>query len=338
MGELEKKTVLVTGGGGFLGGALVKMLIKEGAYVKSFSRRFYPWLDKLGVDQIQGDIKNKNDVEKACENVFLVFHTAALAGIWGDYSKYFNTNFKGTINIIEACKKHKIGYLIHTSSPSVIFDGSDMQGVDESVPYPDTYHAHYPQTKALAEKEVVKAAKEGFIKSIILRPHLIWGPYDNHLVPRILKKAKTLVRIGNGGNLADTIYIDNAAHAHILAAKALIRKPFLSGNIYFISQDEPVFLWDMVNAILKAGGKPPVKRSISLKTAKNIARIIEWAYRTFPVKGEPGLTLFMAEELATSHFFDISAAKKDLGYRPIVSVKEGLKRLETWLRANNISS
>ncbi len=337
MGKLAGKRILVTGGGGFLGSAIIKMLLKEGAIVRSFSRSFYSRLDKWGVEQIKGDIGNKNDVKKACEDVFLVFHTAALAGIWGDYSKYFNTNVRGTINIIEACREHKTKYLIHTSSPSVVFDGSHMKGADESVPYPAAYNSHYPKTKALAEKEVVKAAKSGLIRAIILRPHLIWGPYDNHLVPRILKKAKTLVKIGDGKNLVDTIYIDNAAHAHILAAKALIANPGLSGNIYFISQDEPVLLWDMVNAILKAGGKPPVKRSISLKTAKNIARVMEWIYRAFKIKKEPGLTLFMAEELATSHFFNMGAAKKDLGYRPEVSTKEGLRRLEAWLKSQAAS-
>lgn len=327
----EHQKALVTGGGGFLGGAIVRRLLERGDAVRSFSRGIYDELDAMGVEQIQGDIHDRLDVEKACKGMDLVFHVAAKPGVWGNYEDFYRTNVIGTRNVIAGCSLHHVPRLVYTSSPSVVFDGTDMVGVDESVPYPDKYHAHYPKTKAMAEQHVAEAASRD-LRTIVLRPHLIWGPGDNHLVPRIIERAKRLKRVGDGHNLVDTVYIDNAAHAHILAADSLDTNPELSGNIYFISQGEPVPLWDMVNDILKAGGLPPVKRSISRKTARIIGAILEFVYSALKLKGEPRMTRFLADELATAHWFDISAARRDLGYAPLVSTEEGLRRLEAWLK------
>ncbi len=325
-GPLAAGTILVTGGGGFLGGAIVRKLIRRGCTVRTFSRRSYSGLTALGVEQIAGDLNDPAAVERACRGVEVVFHTAARAGVWGDLPDYFTTNVAGTRNVIQACRRCGVQRLIHTSSPSVVFDGTDMEGVNESVPYPAAYHAHYPRTKALAEQAVTAAAKRD-VQAIVLRPHLIWGPGDPHIVPRILKRAHRLSIIGDGRNRVDTIYIDNAAAAHLLAAQALHDRPELSGRIYFISQDEPMPLWDMINAILDAGGKPPVHRKISRRQAGMIGRMLEYLYHAFHIRGEPPLTRFVAEELSTAHWFDISAAKRDLGYRAEVSTNEGLKRL-----------
>jgi nucleoside-diphosphate-sugar epimerase len=260
----------------------------------------------------------------------IVFHVAAKAGVWGDYDAYYRANTLGTENVIRACLSHKISTLVYTSSPSVIFDGTDMAGVNESVPYPEHYHAFYPETKARAEKLVVKAAGEG-LRTVSLRPHLIWGPGDTNFAPRILSRAKRLRIVGNGRNRVDTIYIDNAATAHLLAADRLRESGDISGRVYFISQDDPINLWEMINAILQAGGKPPVTRSISQKTARRAGAVLEFFYRAFKLPGEPKMTKFLAAELGTSHWFDISAAKRDFGYKPEVSTEEGLKRLAAWL-------
>lgn len=329
----RKPTALVTGGGGFLGRSLVMKLLEKGVRVRTFSRRRYPDLDIEGVEQHQGDIGNRDAVAAVCRDMETVYHVAAKTGVWGHYADFHNVNVVGTLNVIQACKAERSTCLVYTSSPSVVFDGRDMEGVDESVPYPDHYRSPYPQTKALAEQAVVKASTEG-LPAIILRPHLIWGPRDNHLVPRILARAERLRRIGNGRNLVDTVYIDNAADAHILAADALNSRPELSGRIYFISQGEPLPLWDMVDAILAAGGKPPVRKSVSLRNAMLIGTLLETLYRMLRVKGEPPLTRFVAEELSTAHWFNINAARRDLGYRPRVSTANGLVYLQEWLENN----
>jgi len=329
--------VLVTGGGGFLGKAIVRRLVARGDRVRSFSRGFYPALDSIGVKQIQGDIGDVTAVAAACEGVKTVFHVAAKPGIWGRYETYYRTNVIGTRNVITACKSSGIQRLVYTSSPSVVFNETDMEGVDEFVPYPERYVAHYPKTKAIAEQEVIRAASNE-LHTIVLRPHLIWGPEDNHLVPRIIERAKKLRRVGDGNNRVDTIYIDNAAAAHILAADKLKSNPGLSGKIYFISQDEPIPLWDMVDAILHAAGLEPVKGFIPKGMAWFVGAVMELIYRTLNLKGEPQMTRFVAKELATAHWFDISAAKRDLGYRPTVSTQEGLRRLSEWLQNNKANN
>ena len=333
---MKIKNVLVTGGGGFLGKVIVKKLIQKKLNVTSFSRQWYPELEALGVGQIQGDLCNKGDVIAAFKGMDTIFHVAAKPGIWGDFQSYYSVNVTGTENVLAACLENRVPRLIHTSSPSVIFDESDMENLDESIPYPVRYLAPYPETKAMAEKLVVAAAQKG-VSVIILRPHLIWGPEDNHLVPTILCRAKRLKVIGDGTDLVDTIYVDNAADAHILAAEKLSINSDLSGNIYFISQDEPISKWTLANAFLAAAKLPPIKGRISARTAYLAGGMFEWIYKILRIKKDPPMTRFAAKELATSHWFDISRAKKDLGYVPAVSIAEGLDRLKDWLGSEGAS-
>lgn len=333
--SFKDQTILVTGGGGFLGGAIVKQLVQQGAKVRSLSRQRYDSLAGLNVDQYQGSLNDPSAVTKAAAECTMVFHVAAKAGVWGPYDVYHQTNVVGTENVIAACHKQGIDKLIYTSSPSVVFNGTDMEGVDESVPYPDHFEAFYPQTKALAEQKVM-AANDDQLATVSLRPHLIWGPGDNHLVPRILAKGKAgqIRRIGNRENQVDSIYIDNAADAHLLAAQKLAPGSAVAGKTYFISQDEPVSVWDLINRILAAGNVPPVTKSVSPSLAYFAGTVCESAYRLLGIKSEPRMTRFVAKELSTAHWFDISAAKRDFGYVPKVSIDEGLNRLSEYLRTN----
>jgi len=323
---------LVTGGGGFLGGAIVRMLLKRGDEVVSYSRSSYPALAALGVEQFSGDIADKAALAAAAQDCDIIFHVAAKAGIWGSYSEYFRANVTGTEAVIAACRANGITRLVATGSPSVVFDGRDIEGGDESLPYPDHYEAHYPQTKMLAERTVLQANSVA-LATVSLRPHLIWGPGDNHLVPRIIQKARAgrLKRIGTRPCLADTVYIDNAAKAHLLAADRLHPGSPVAGKAYFITNDEPVPLWEMVDRILAAGGLPPVRGEISPQLARLIGIGCEKVWGLLRLSGEPPMTRFVANELSTAHWFDITAAKRDLGYCPEVSLEEGLKRLGEWL-------
>jgi 2-alkyl-3-oxoalkanoate reductase len=321
--------VLVTGGGGFLGKALVRILLEQKYDVTSFSRHHHRSLAQMGVSQIQGDLTDADAVSNAVKGMDTVFHVAAMPGVWGPYAAYFAANVTGTRHVIAACRSRGVARLIYTSSPSVIFDGSDMENVDESVPYPENYLAPYPETKAMAEKMVGKAAGQG-LDVIILRPHLIWGPEDPHLVTRIIQRAGRLKIVGSTDDRVDTIYVDNAAMAHVLAAEKLEENPSLSGNVYFISQDEPVSKWEMANAFLKAAGLPPIQGRVSARTAYVAGWVFEKMYTLLRIKKEPLMTRFVAKELATSHWFDITRAKKELGYTPEISTQEGLKRLRDW--------
>jgi nucleoside-diphosphate-sugar epimerase len=326
---------LVTGGGGFLGGVIVRMLRERGDEVRSFSRAEYPVLAALGVEQVRGRLEDRDTVIAAAAGCDLVFHVAAKAGIWGSYHDFYQVNVVGTEHVIAACRINGISRLVYTSSPSVVFDGNDVEGGNESLPYPDFYEASYPTSKALAE-QLVLAANSPELAVTSLRPHLIWGPGDNHLVPRIIAKGRAgkLRRIGTRPNLVDTVYVDNAAHAHLQAADRLFPGSCVAGNCYFISNNEPLPLWDMVNRILAAANVPPVTRSIPLKLAFTLGFICEAAWKTLRLTGEPPMTRFVAHELATAHWFDISAARRDFGYTPEISIDEGLLRLHRSLQNN----
>lgn len=325
--KIEK--VLVTGGGGFLGKAIVKKLIKKQITVTSFSRGAYPELEKLGVAQVQGDLADAKALEDACNGMDAVFHVAAKAGLWGDYEDFYSANVTGTRNVIHACNKKRVGVLVHTSSPSVVFDDGNQENEDESLPYPKKFLTPYQETKAKAEIEVKNAAGNG-LPTIILRPHLIWGPEDNHIVPGIIKRAKRLKTIGPIDDKVDSIYVDNAADAHILAMQKLAQDSSLSGNVYFISQDEPISKWELANGFLKAAGLEPINGNVSAVTALIAGTIFEFVYKFFHIKKEPPITRFAAREAATSHWFNISRAKNDLGYVPKISIQEGLGRLQKW--------
>jgi 2-alkyl-3-oxoalkanoate reductase len=323
---------LVTGGGGFLGQAIVRMLLERGDTVVSFSRGEHPELAALCVEQVRGDLADREAVVAAARGCDIVFHVAAKAGIWGSYEDFLSANVTGTRNVLDACRSHGVPRLVYTGSPSVVFDGSDVKGGDESLPYPAAFEAYYPQTKMLAERLVLEANSPG-LATVSLRPHLIWGPGDNHLVPRILAKARSgrLRRIGRRDCLVDTVYVDNAARAHLNAADRLAYGSAPAGRAYFISNGEPLPLWDMVNRILAAADLPPVTRSVSPQLAYAAGIVCEGLWRTLKLAGEPPMTRFVARELATAHWFDISAARRDLGYEPEVSIEEGLRRLRASL-------
>lgn len=322
-------TTLVTGGGGFLGGAIARLLRERGCAVRSFTRSRYLWLDEIGVEQVLGDLSDRAAVEQAVAGCDRVFHVAAKAGVWGRYEDYYSTNVTGTENVISACRTHGVSRLIATSTPSVVHAGGDIVGGDESLPYPEHFEAAYPETKALAEKAVL-AANGPTLATVALRPHLVWGPGDPHLIPRIISRARAgkLRRIGNHDPIVDVTYVDNAAEAHILAANRLAVGSAVAGKAYFISNGEPVGLWAFINRILSDNGLPPVTRSISVRKAKRIGRVLEWWYRTLQLAGEPPLTRFVADQLSTSHWYDISAARRDFGYEPRISIEEGWKRLK----------
>lgn len=324
---------LVTGGGGFLGSAIVQRLLDRGYLVRSFSRNSYRALWELGVEEVRGDLADPGAVSEACRGVDVVFHVAAKAAYWGPYHEFYRANVVGTRHVIEACRKHGIRKLVYTSSPSVVGAGKDLDGVDESVPYPKRFKAHYPATKAEAERMVLNADGPS-LATVALRPHLIWGPGDNNILPRLAAAARagTLRRIGHRPCLVDSTYIDNAADAHLLAAVGLTPGGASSGRAYFISNGEPVPLWDLVNRLLEAVGAPPVRKSVSPHAAYVAGLVMESAYRVLRLRGEPRLTRFLVEEMSTSHWWDLSAARRDLGYQPKVTLAEGLRRLRESMR------
>jgi nucleoside-diphosphate-sugar epimerase len=324
----------VTGGTGFLGRSVVERLLEEGRPVTVFSRRYVADLAERGVRFIVAGLTDTAAVDEACRGMETVFHVAAKVGVWGRSQDFFNTNVQGTRAVVAACRRHGVRQLVFTSTPSVVYNGGDLSGVDETAPLTRSCPCPYPLTKAMAEKVVLEANSPG-LRTVALRPHLIWGRDDPHLIPRIIARARAgrLRIVGRGTNRVDLVHIRNAVDAHLLAEAAL-REPDsrAAGKAYFITNGEPVILWDWLNTLLARLGEPTITRRMPLGVAEAVGVACELLWKALPLRGEPPMTRFVAAELAHDHWFDLAAARRDLGYVPRVSMAEGLEDLICWLR------
>ncbi|MES2792592.1 MAG: NAD-dependent epimerase/dehydratase family protein [Planctomycetota bacterium] len=321
--------VLVTGGGGFLGLYVTEQLVARGDQVRVLCRGQYPRLDELQVETVRGDVRDAAAVAQACSGMDIVFHTAAVPGIWGPWEHYHSINTVGTQHVLDACLASGVRKLIYTSSPSVIYDGLDHHGIDETQPYPTSYLCHYPHSKAIAERAVLAANGQDGLATAALRPHLIWGPRDNHLVPRLIERARSgrLRRVGDGKNLISMSYVENAARAHLQAADRLELGSPVAGQAYFINEPEPVNLWSWVDEILTLAGERPLKKRISASAAYAIGATCEAAYTVLRMKSEPPMTRFLALQLGGTHYYSVAKAQRDFGYQPQVSIAEGMRRM-----------
>ena len=326
--------VLVTGGGGFLGSAICAQLAREGHAVRAFNRSATVPAAANGIEHRRGDITDRAAVLAAAEGVDAIVHSAGKVGAWGAAREYCDINVRGTENVLAACAHHGIRKLVFTSSPSVVQRGRDIEGADESLPYPAHFASVYARTKAEAEQRVLAANGAG-LATVALRPHFIWGPGDPNLLPRVLARARAgrLRLIGKTDKRVDIVYVDDAAHAHVLALDKLDIGSAIAGKAYFISQDDPVTHARLFNEWLAAAGLPPETRRIPVWLAHALAAALEGVYRACGIRHEPPLTRFIVEEFSTSHWFDIGAAKRDLGYAPQVGFEEGLRRLRQYLAA-----
>jgi len=327
---------LVTGGGGFLGRAITEQLLARGDAVTILSRGRYPEVEALGARGVQCDLSAPGDaLDSVLSDVDIIFHVASKTGVWGPRASFFQANVDGTRNLLEAAQRAGVRRFVYTSSPSATFDGGDAAGKTEAeAPYPTHFEAPYPESKAVAEKLVLDA-NSADIATTALRPHLIWGPRDPHILPRLIARHKQgrLMRVGDGTNKVGITYIDNAAVAHLQAADVLAFDAPNAGKAYFITDLEPVLLWPWIDGVLTGVGLPPIGRSVSAGLAKFVGGVLEWVWRTFRRPGEPPMTRFVAAEMATSHWYDLTAARTDFGYTPLVGPQEGLDRALAWAKA-----
>lgn len=330
------RRVAVTGGGGFVGKAIVRQLLSRDIECIVLGRHRYPEVEELGATCVVGDIRDAAWVRQMLAGVDTVFHVAALAGIWGKWNDYFSINVQGTHNVIAGCRAQQVERLVYTSTPSVVFGGNDIEGGDERLPYPQKFLCHYAKSKVMAEREVLGANCDG-LHTCGLRPHLVWGPGDPHLIPRLLAKGRNreLKQVGMGRNLVDISYVDNVAHAHLLAADNLAGPATAAGKSYFVSQCQPVNLWQWINALFARVGIEPVHATVPFGVAYGVGALLEAGYTLVGRKSEPPMTRFLAEQLAKSHYFSCEAIRQDLGYSPMVSTEEGMNRLVEWIREND---
>ncbi len=329
--------VLITGGSGFLGRVTARIMRKAGYDVTILCRGNHRFLADEGFSVIRGDICDKTFLINAFNGFDEVHHIASLTSISMVKSPFYRINVEGTRNVIEACLKNRVRKMVYTSSPSVVFDGKNEEMTEESASYPEKFLNPYSETKALAEKMVLDANSNGNLLTVSLRPHLIWGPEDTNLIPRLLKRAEKgrLFIVGNGKNYADLTYVENAALAQLKASESLTEGSLVCGKAYFITNDEPVLLWEFINCILEGIGLDKVERRLSFKTAYILGTGIESVYSLFMINREPVMTRFLASQLSTTHTYSVSKAKEELGYVPKVSMDEGLNKLFSYLNQHN---
>ncbi|MCC5834128.1 MAG: NAD-dependent epimerase/dehydratase family protein [Opitutales bacterium] len=308
---------LVTGGGGFLGRRIVERLLARGCEVRSYQRSGHPDLAAKGVEVVQGSLVDRSALQAAMFGVDVVFHVAAKAGVWGRRQDFESANVLGTRNVLKCMDALGIRDLVYTSTPSVVFSGEAFEGADESLPYGRNWLCDYARTKAEAEALVLARHDGDARRCVALRPHLIWGPEDPHLLPRVIEAACSgrLKQVGDGRNWVDITYVENAADAHLQAWDAL-RSGRCGGQAYFLSQGEPVELWPWINQLLERIGEKPLAKSISARAAYVAGVVAEALWTVLPLKGEPPMTRFVSVELSKSHWFSIEAARRDFAYRP----------------------
>jgi len=325
--------VLVIGGNGFLGQHLLPLLRRRDLHLRVLGRQERCAL-ALPVEYCRGDVQKFSDVLEATRGMEAVFHLASKAGIEADPKGYDATNVQGTRHVLEACRRNRVKYCVYTSSPCVVFNGKNIRGGDESLPYSGHPLCDYARTKIQAEK-LVLAANAKTLRTLALRPHLLFGRGDRQLIPRLLQRSQSgrLARIGSGKNCVDMTHVANAALAHELALLALLRG-HPGGKAYFIGQEKPLPLWDTIDQILRRLNCPPVTRHIPFHIAYASGFLLEKLCRLHRSQREPAMTRFLALALSHDHYFSHRAARKDLGYIPQISIEEAMRDYDASSWAN----
>lgn len=319
--------ILVTGGGGFLGSSICRQLAASGHQVTAFQRSAAGHLARFGVASLEGDVRDAGALSSAFDNRDAVIHCAARAGIWGDEESYRSTNLEGTRNVIEACREQGVSLLVYTSSPSVVLTGEDIEGGDESLPLVSEPLTAYQASKIDAESLVREANAPG-LKTVVLRPHLMWGPGDPHLLPRLAERALAdRLFLPAPDKKSDLVYVENAARAHVQALQEMSATGRCAGKVYFITNNEPQVQGEFVPRLLEAAGIDARIRRIPPALARMAGAAMERAWKLFRIDSEPPLTRFTAAQLCASHWFDGSAARRDFGYVAPIRIEQGLQAL-----------
>lgn len=317
--------VLVTGAYGFLGKYVIAEFLNSGYAVIAFGRNKQKMLNLKkqypGIELAYGDLCNLSDCLRATKSISVVAHLGALSTVWGKRADFMKTNVDGTKNILEACRKNKVNKLVYISSPSIYAGKSDKLNIDEDNYDMNNKLNYYIESKILAEKAIKEYDD---INWTILRPRGLFGVGDTSIVPRLIRANKKigLPLFGGGKNYVDMTCVENVAYAVRLAAESNNS----SRKIYNITNDEPQEFKGLLEELFKQLGETPKYRNISLKFAISAATILESIYKVLHIYKEPLITKYTIYTLGYSQTLNIDKAKRDLGYKPKMTLSEGIKK------------
>ena len=324
--SLFDRPVLVTGATGFLGQHLVRRLLDIGQPVRAtgLNLKIGLELQAEGADFRPVDLRDRKGMHTAMKGVVAAVHSGALSSVWGRREEFHAINVCGTENVIAACLAQGAKRLVYISSPSVMTRPIVQLNLNETEPLPDEHVSVYSETKRLGEEVVHQvAAGASGLETVILRPKAIYGPGDTAIFPRLLKAAakNRLPIIGDGSTVTNLTHVRDVVAAILLALKS--QKAV--GNTYVVTGDQEVRIWDVINDVVIRSGFNASSRKIPIRRAMRAARVLEWAWRMLRLPGEPPLTTYTAGILGLSQTYDISAARRDLGYEPSITIDEGIE-------------
>lgn len=319
------ETAFVTGGSGFIGGRLVQRLVGEGHTVRALARSnaAAERVVALGAEPVRGELGDPASLTAGADGAEVAFHLAAHLGEWGNWEDFERGNVVGTRNALAACEDAGVGRFVHCGTEAALMAGEPLVQVDETAPLRPDSRAPYPATKAKAEQAVRAASHEGF-ETVVVRPRFVWGKGDTTLLPEMVAtvKAGRFAWVGGGTNVTETTHVDNVVEGLVLAARK-----GRAGEAYFVTDGEPVVFREFVTAMLRTQDVEPPDRSLPAWTAAPMARACEAAWKLLPLPGEPPMTAFRSWLLTQECTIDISKARAELGYAPVVDRERGLAEM-----------
>lgn len=318
--------VLVTGASGMLGRAVAARLVADGHDVRTLQRSASQ-VD--GAHDVAGSVTDPDVVRTALRDREAVVHLAAKVTIVGPYEQFEAVNVGGTRLLLDAARSAGVGRFVHVSTPSVAHHGRSLAGAGAGPADPEHARGSYARTKATAELLALAAHDPAGLHVIVVRPHVVWGPGDTQLVGRIVDRARSgrLPVLGDGAALIDTTYVDNAVDALVAALHA---DAAVYGEPYVVTNGEPRPVVELLAGICAASGVPVPHRHVPAALARGAGALLDAAWRTLPLAGEPPLTRFVAEQLSTAHWFDQRRTREALGWTPRIRLDDGLARLAQW--------
>jgi nucleoside-diphosphate-sugar epimerase len=318
---------LVSGATGFLGGHLAQVLHGLGYRVRILvhKRHRIEHLLALGMEVVEGDLLDTASLVRAASGQSIVFHTAGKVTDWGPREEYFQVNADGTRNVIAACRENRVARLVHVSSLSVLGLPRTGELITEETPYPSSLPDPYSASKQAAERLVREANGAGGLATTVVRPGVIWGPGDITIVPRLVKllRSREMILIDGGRNLLGLSHIESLARGLALAAAA----PGAAGNVYHMTDGEEITAREAVDALAEVVGVPRARLSLPYGVVYGIAALIEGAALLVRSASPPRMTRYGVRLVACDCRYDIGKARRELGYQPTVTFREGIKHL-----------